>query len=54
MTHIHVQIIVQAALRVPGLAVVARRPVPVLPQHVGPNLQGTGLTLHGAHGEAVQ
>ena len=54
MTHIHVQIIFQAALGVAGLAVIARRPVPVLPQHMCPNLQGIGLTLHGAHVEAVQ
>ena len=31
LTHIHVQIVLEAALGVPSLAIVARRPVPVLP-----------------------
>ena len=37
--HLHVQVIIQAVLHMPALAVIARRPVPVLPQHMRPNLQ---------------
>ena len=36
--HLHVKVVVQAVLDVPALAVIAQRPIPVLPKDVRPNL----------------
>jgi len=37
--HLHVKVVIQAVLDVPALAVIAQRPIPVLPKHVCPDLR---------------
>ena len=45
MSYLHVQVIVQAVLDMPALAIITWSPVPVLPQHMSPNLRNRQLGL---------